>query len=411
MESKNKINKFTDQIAVIGGGRWSRVLLQVLCKIVPSSVEISSHSKHNVSGMIKWSHNYGFNNRIKFFKNYPKVFLGKSCAIIVANAARDHEKVVKWAVSKYLPVLVEKPIALNYTSALYLANLAKVNKTYLAVSHVFLFAKYINDFSKITTNLKHINNIKIKWIDPKIENRYGEVKKYDPAVPIFVDWLPHIISILQCFLPHSSHIIKNLKLYKGGSRVKIYILLGNVNCEIDLVRNSSERKRSFEVKTNKENFTLDFANEPGKIISDKGTYNINIAWENKPKPLSAMLLAFLTGAAGEVKDIRLDLQTGLSTMKIIDEISSSYTNELLLWLNNKFLKLKNVVDSDLHYAFSEIIYKYDPNSTIPINQRIEYLYKNIKKDYGTSLYFENKKNSLELIRLIILRGKTKSYSL
>ena len=124
-----------------------------------------------------------------------------------------------------------------------------------------------------------------------------------------------------------------------------------------------------------------------------------------------MLLAFLTGAAGEVKDIRLDLQTGLSTMKIIDEISSSYTNELLLWLNNKFLKLKNVVDSDLHYAFSEIIYKYDPNSTIPINQRIEYLYKNIKKDYGTSLYFENKKNFLELIRLIILRGKTKSYSL
>ena len=52
--------------------------------------------------------------------------------------------------------------------------------------------------------------------------------------------------------------------------------------------------------------------------------------------------------------------------------------------------MKNVVDSDLHYALSEILYKYDPNSTIPINQRIEYLYKNIKKDCKTSLYFENK---------------------
>ena len=263
MKSKKSFNKFTDRIAVIGGGRWSRVLLQVLYEIVPSSVEISSHSKHNVIGMKKWAHKNGLINRIKIFKNYPKISQGKSCAIIVANATQDHEKVVKWALSNYLPVLVEKPITLNYDTTKSLINLARMSKTYLGVSHVFLFAKHIDVFSNLVVKLNDIRDIKVNWIDPLYEKRHGEIKKYDPAVPIYVDWLPHIISILDFFFPRSNHIIKNIRLYKGGSRVKIYTLLKNTNCEISLVRNGSKRKRSFEIKTD-EKINLDFINEPGK---------------------------------------------------------------------------------------------------------------------------------------------------
>ncbi len=411
MNFNKNLNKFTDQIAVIGGGRWSRVLLQVLCEIVPCSVKISSHSRHNLKGMTKWSNKNGYSDRIKIFKNYPKITLGKSCAIIVANATKDHEKVVKWAISKNLPVLVEKPITLNYNTTKNLINLAITKKTYLGVSHVFLFAKYINCFSKIVTKLNHVKDIKVKWIDPLIENRHGEIKKYDPAVPIFIDWLPHIISILDLFFPKSTHIVQNIELNKGGSRIKIYMLLRNTNCEISLIRNGSKRKRSFEIKTDKENLTLDFTNEPGKITSNNKLYNIDFPQKNEVKPLSGMLLAFLNGAAGGLKDIRLDVSKGLNSMKIIDEISYIYEKEMFLWLNKKFSKLEDDIDSDTQYALIEIIYKFEHDTTIPINQRIEYVYKNIKKFCETMFVYENKEITLKLIRLIVSRGKKESFLL
>lgn len=409
MKSKNKLNKFTDQIAVIGGGRWSRVLLQVLCEIVPSSVEISSHSKNNVLGMTKWSHEKGLRNRVRIFKNYPRISIGKSCAVIVANATEDHEKVVKWALSNYLPVLVEKPISFDYNTTKSLINLASIKKTYLCASHVFLFAKYIDSFSKIVTKLNHVENVKVTWIDPQFEKRHGEVKKYDPAVPIFIDCLPHIISILDLFFPESNHMIQNIKLYKGGSQVKLYMLLSNTNCEINLVRNGSKRKRSFEIKTDKENLNLDFTNEPGKILFNNKLYKVDTPQKNEVKPLSGMLLAFLNGAAGGLKDIRIDTSRGLKSMKLIDQISCFYEKEMLLWLNKKFSKKERNVDSDIQYALVELLYKFNHNTTVPIDQRIEYVYKNIKMFCETKRVYENKKITLELIQLIINRGKKEAF--
>ena len=179
------------------------------------------------------------------------------------------------------------------------------------------------------------------------------------------------------FFPRSNHI-KKISDFKGGSRVKIYTLLKNTNCEISLVRNGSKRKRSFEIKTDEKNLTLDFTNEPGKILSDNKLYNINFSQEKELKPLSGMLLAFLNGAAGGLKDVRLDVNKGLNSMKIIDQISYFYEKKMLLWLNRKFAKLEADIDFDTQYALIEIINKFE-HDTYSINQRIEYVYKHIKK--------------------------------
>ena len=72
-------------------------------------------------------------------------------AIIVVNAASDHEESVEWALGQGCPVLVEKPFCLNFFAAQRLANLALTKNRYLATAHVFLFASYVETFSKLVS--------------------------------------------------------------------------------------------------------------------------------------------------------------------------------------------------------------------------------------------------------------------
>ena len=104
-----------------------------------------------------------------------------------------------------------------------------------------------------------------------------------------------------------------------------------------------------------------------------------------------MLLAFLNGAAGGLKDVRLDVNKGLNSMKIIDQISYFYEKKMLLWLNRKFAKLEADIDFDTQYALIEIINKFEHDTTIPINQRIGVCIQTYKKLMKLSLFLKIKK--------------------
>ena len=43
--------------------------------------------------------------------------------------------------------------------------------------------------------LKKIKEVRFNWMDEPAEYRYGEIKSFDPATPVFTDVLPHILSI------------------------------------------------------------------------------------------------------------------------------------------------------------------------------------------------------------------------
>ena len=88
-----------DSVAVIGGGRWARVLAEVLCNLVPPSSSISVHSRHNAGSMSNWISERGLGDRIHVSSQWPQFDLAVSHAVVVANAARDHEEAIEWALS------------------------------------------------------------------------------------------------------------------------------------------------------------------------------------------------------------------------------------------------------------------------------------------------------------------------
>ena len=409
--NKEELDPCPDNIAVIGGGRWARVLTEVLCGLVPPCVRIFVHTPHNAVGMSEWASERGFGQRIQVSSDFPKHLSGKSNVVIVANAARDHEKVIEWALAEGVPVLVEKPLTLNFAASQRLADLARYQKTYFAAAHVFLFASYVETFSKLIADENSIQLIRVHWMDPQSESRHGEVKNYDPGLTVYADWLPHVISILGTLTVGQALICKKLEFLRGGAHLKIDLQLGDIPCEIELVRNGNCRQRIIEVTTQQQKILLDFASEPGTVVSDSKVLCGDMDWDVKPKPVSRMLGAFLQGAAGGVRDERLDIEIGLRASRAIDQVSSLYHSALFPWLSEKLIMIQDDGDSDLRYALTEILYVEDPYSSVPIGQRIDYVCRHIKEyassSLNTNLLFDH---PVELIRMILKQGKLSFYS-
>ena len=403
------LNACPDNVAVMGGGRWARVLVEVLCGLVPPSVGISVHSPRNAGAMSVWVSERGLEQRIRVSSGWPNFSSGASNAMIVANAACDHEKAIEYALAKGVPVLVEKPLTLNFAASRRLADLACSQNTYFAAAHVFLFARYVEAFSKIITDENSIQFIRVHWMDPLSENRHGEAKSYDPGLSIYADWLPHIISTLGTLTSSQTQICEKLEFLRGGAHLKIDLQLGDIPCVVELVRNGNCRQRIIEVTTQQKKITLDFAREPGTIVSAASVICGDSDWDIKPKPVAKMLEAFLQGAAGGIQDARLDIAIGLRSSQVIDQTFPLYRAALFPWLSKQILMLKDGDDSDFRYALSEIIYVEDPHSSVLIGQRIDYACRRIKELAISSLNAELFDCPVEVIQRILKQGKITSY--
>lgn len=397
-----------DNVAVIGGGRWARVLVEVLCDLVPLGVKLSVHSPRNAKMMMAWVSERGLEKRISVSSSLPSLPSDASNAIIVTNAACDHESSVEWALTQGYPVLVEKPLCLNFATAQRLANLALARKVYLATAHVFLFASYVEAFSKHVADVSKIVSIRVLWMDPQSESRYGEIKSYDPGLPIYADWLPHVISILDTLGFGRDLLCENLDFLKGGAHLKINLIYGQISCDIELVRNGNTRQRIIEVITDQKKITLDFGKEPGSIYSDTTLLSLDQNLTDEPKPVTRMLAAFLQGAAGGMLDSRLDVSIGLSACHVINQTEFLYQAALLSWLNKELLTKQDGINSDMCYALTEILQAQDNRSSVPLAIRIDYLYRHIKELVMTSSV-EPKSCTADVIKLIIKQGKITSY--
>ncbi|MDA9985674.1 oxidoreductase [Alphaproteobacteria bacterium] len=398
-----------DHIVLIGGGRWARVLLGVLCKIAPQHIKISAHSPHNAQQMSAWVDKCDLNKRVKVSRRYPVIKTKERASVVIANAARDHEKAIRWALSNGLPTLVEKPVTLTSKNTRGVANMAIRNNTYLAAAHVFTFATYVETFFQTISRSKIVRSISVKWTDPSSEQRYGESKSYDPSLTVFADWLPHIVPILDGIVPHSSSSVEKLEISSGGAVIKTDIFLGNVPCEIKLERNAKNRERLINVETDIGLISLDFATEPGSVSCGSLVYNGLSEWANCPKPVNKMLRSFLLGAAGGVPDKRLDIELAMRANQLIDEMSPLYAAKLGLWLDERMPRIDSELTPDFKYALSEIVSMEDSSRTVPTETKVHYLFSEMTKCSFINSQQKFSKNPIEYIKCLITAGRGMSY--
>lgn len=357
---------YPDSLLIIGAGRWARVIIGELCRIVPPHVGLTVHSRHHGESAASWLGESGLDSRVHLSTGWPPPPChGASTAVIIANAARDHAWAVEWALSQGAAVLVEKPIAPSPDAAQGLADLAKRHGARLAAAHVFLFARYMDEFAQCLRSAGRLSSLAVDWADPATEVRYGAVKRYDPGLPVYADWLPHVIPIIGTLVGSLPDTCLSTEISRGGAAVQVALKAGGTDCRVFMERNSGQRRRIIRAVAAEAACELDFSIEPGMIRRGTAVTAADARWGHDHGPLASMLLAFMRWAKEGVPDPRLAIEPGLCSSRIIHEVRRPYRAWQRRWLAGR-LREGGIVDADLAYAVTELLETDDAHqSAIP----------------------------------------------
>ncbi|HEX2825366.1 MAG TPA: Gfo/Idh/MocA family oxidoreductase [Burkholderiales bacterium] len=339
----------TADVLVVGGGRWARVLIDVLCGILAPRVPLRVCSPGNAQGMLAWARTRRAGAPLEISAALPNAPAG---AVIVANAAHDHEATAEWALRAGSPTLVEKPVATTAAAAQRLLDLARAHRVTLAASHVFLFAPYVQRFAERVAASSPVEALTLRWADPLAEHRYGEVKSYDARVPVFADWLPHVVPLVGALLGRAPDRLRGVTVARGGAAVGLDLRADDVPCTIFLERNTGERRRLVEVRARSGRvLQLDFSAEPAVIRDGERASAEPMPASDAERPLARMLATFLAAAAGAALDPRLSFETAVRACRLSDEVAVGYRRELATSLGGDADKPPQ--DADIRYALAE----------------------------------------------------------
>jgi len=273
-------------IAVIGGGRWSRVIITVLSEISDRKIKIIWITRHGYEAAQKWvSENTG--GHIEIFQNRTDVKQNLDGAII-ATAVKNHFSDAMFLLKQDIPVLIEKPFALTLKDATKLIETIAENpqQRVAGVNHEFIYASFLHKFCKILNDV-NITSLKINWHDPSQETRYGETKIADLSTPITDDMLPHVLSITGLIIPIES---LTLQCVNKNSYNDVLVKMNNdLGLDLEFHLSRVESKRTRFISINQGEYQIDFSEEPGEIII-KGQ-SIENEWHGT-RPLSRSLSSF-----------------------------------------------------------------------------------------------------------------------
>ncbi len=319
--------------------------------------------------MSAWLDERALSGRVQLSSALPESPEPGRDAIVVVNAAGDHETTVDWALSAGLATIVEKPMALSGLAAQRLADLARDRGVRFAPAHVFLFARYVEHFAAALCSEGSMQRIEVEWTDPRSEERYEEQKRYDASVPVFADWLPHIVSVLGALVGVLPDQCQRFEYRRGGAALELELTAGEIPCSVRIARNADRRRRFVRAIAGGRPFELDFSSEPGMISGPHGVISGDPEWSTGMRPVARMLSTFLGWAAGGPFDDRLATAPALRACQLIDEVARRYRAAAGTWIAAA-LAAAPAVDDDLHYALTELVQRHGRLPEAQIEQRI-----------------------------------------
>ena len=180
-----------DTLALVGGGRWARVIASVLADLelpFATVVVVSRSNAAILTQMFSASRFARFVVVPTIEEALNRFGLG---AAIIANAARAHVASAERMIGAGIPVLIEKPAALSVNDGRRLLQMADRNGVCAMPSLSFLHCSYLDRFAEVLgSHAEKITSLRLEWSDPLAEIRYGERKSYDPGISVAQDVVP-----------------------------------------------------------------------------------------------------------------------------------------------------------------------------------------------------------------------------
>jgi len=252
-------------IAVIGGGRWARVIAGVLLDFIPDGTRLSLCSPGYPLGWQQWLKHQPADRAGKCIVAADmNALLGDKTLrqVFVVRAAQDNFSTALSALQAGKSVFIEKPFAADQSQAEQI--LAATRSQTSVTGLVYLFAPNIHRFVAAVQDIGSFGKIAIQWHDPAGESRYGEAKNYDPGVNCVRDVFPHIWSLLRLLAPDAPLSAVDVETSAGGRQVRLELLLGQIPVEVEITREADERSRKITLSGIDSSATMDFSSEPGR---------------------------------------------------------------------------------------------------------------------------------------------------
>jgi predicted dehydrogenase len=323
-----------------------------LAGLAPAPKSVRLHSRHNAAGLQQWIAQKGLSAHIDVVEDWPDFGAFRPDAIIVANRAADHAAAVGSALDAGVAVLVEKPMAIGAETVRQLQRRAVASGSLLAASHVFLFARYFEAFAAELARHGQVHRLEMIWQDGRDDVVRGEMKLYDPALPVFDDVLPHVLPMLA-HLAQRDLSVDSLAMDRGGAAVTIEATAQSMPIGIHLARNADRRRRLLTAHTADGPCAMDFSTEPG-MLSVRGAIQQNgdPLWDTGAlRPLGAMLTTFLQAVRDGRLDARLSPGKALASALFADDVRDRYLVRRKAWIHSRG---NAPADEALAYALREI---------------------------------------------------------
>lgn len=318
-------SKNLSQILIFGSGRWAKEYLKILSELEIPNLKIFIHTLNPLSTTHEWLRENPLKKNIFFVSDLKSLERETIDACFVVNSPQDHFEMSKYAISRKIPVLIEKPVATLFHEIQHLIKLAKQSNVPIATSQIFNFTDYIKKTKNILKNIKGIQSIDVFWEDPLQEIRYGEIKTSDLKISPSQDFLPHIFSILRylCLKEIKSYEILSKKHTSDSSNLSLELNINNIACNIYLDKESLRRKRYFKFKGENGETLLDFSDDRAEIKQEIDRITDNFVFHLKEGALKAMIIEFLSSSNQGIMNEDLDLLETTINYKILSNITQS----------------------------------------------------------------------------------------
>ena len=292
-------------LGLIGLGPMGKNYLKVIAEIPNSQIKyICSKSKKSLKTFPK--------DKIKTtdYKNFLNFPLD---GVIIATPSITHNEIASFFIERKIPVLIEKPLTLNYQNAKDLAQLQKKKGTKVLVGHTLLYNPAFRDFKKNTKKIGKI--ISIEFVGANDKPRKDD--------SVLFDWGSHGVSIILDLLDQEPTGYKVNSYSKNKKQINTISaelnFKGNIKAYLNLNWKSRNKIRKIIVRGSKGEAIFDDLSDKKISLSQINSSNITFPKYLDGQPLVLELQEFIN-AIKKGHKIYSDINYGLRVVKILSKI-------------------------------------------------------------------------------------------
>lgn len=307
-------------VAIIGGGRWARVLAGVALNVAPAHSRLALCSPSASEGWARWIKDLPDGERARCDPYHTMADLLHDSAIshvVIARKAKEHAETVHLALDAGKRVLVEKPFSTDLPTAQTLAERMGGDPQRAMTGLVFRYAENLRRFASACAARGDITRIDLVWGDAVAEARHGEQKTHDAGLNVAWDVFPHVWSILRLLIPNGPISVSGAGWIDDANGIVATLDIGGTRVDVTMTRRSTTRTRQVKVEGMGWKGDIDFASEPGHATIDGAALDVATGFSS---PLARELSAFLGVGDGAI-DAACLLPNALEALTVASDIS------------------------------------------------------------------------------------------